>query len=184
MGFHRVNSDQIKARFGNYHIQVLSQDDASRLASLYSDHKGSKVCRTLALTRFHRPVASALAEAHALIREGRSIGVTLTQSGFQVSREVYAEMVARAGDRFENLCAGTVSAGALIHLRLYRLSAGLTEGELYPYAIIAEAHHPDLIPPRSDLPLVSSIELETSESPADEALRSLLTALNWAPIKG
>jgi hypothetical protein len=138
-----VNSEEIKARFGSYHVDVLQQDQTSRLANLYSTHDGVAVCRTLAITRFSQPISPALKEADKQIRAGHSIGNTLQQAGLLMSREVIIEASTPCGQQFSALCAQTVPVESHIYLRVYRLHAGTDPQSLTPYAIIAEAHHPD-----------------------------------------
>ena len=174
---HLVNSDRIKARFGSYHVQVLHQDAATRLASLCSRHDAADVCRTLAVTRFANPTPAALAEADALIREGDSIGSTLEQAGQHLSREIIAEASVPCGDAFTALTAQTVKRDDLLSLRLYRLDAGPDPAELMPYATIAEAHHPEHIPVAGEAMLVTELAKKDWSADAQLALKALLTAL-------
>lgn len=63
----QLNSERIEQRFGSYGIEVLSSDDALRVANLYSTEVDHGVCRTFAVTRFPDPVAAAyatIAEVH------------------------------------------------------------------------------------------------------------------------
>ena len=175
---HSVNSERIKARFGSYHVQVLRQDAATRLASLYSRHDAVDICRTLAVTRFANPTPAALAEADALIREGDSIGSTLAQAGQHLSREIIAEASVPCGDAFNALTGHTVNRGDLLSLRLYRLDAGPGTEALLPYATIAEAHHPEHIPASDKAMLVTKLDKEDWSADAQLALEALLTALN------
>ena len=174
---HLVNSERIKARFGSYHVQVLHQDAATRLASLCSRHDAADICRTLAVTRFANPTPAALAEADALIREGDSIGTTLEQAGQHLSREIIAEASVPCGVAFIALTGQTVKRDDLLSLRLYRLDAGPDPDALMPYATIAEAHHPEHVPVSDEAMLVSELGKEDWSADAQLALEALLTAL-------
>ena len=172
-----MNSERIKARFGSYHVQVLHQDAATRLASLCSRHDDKDICRTLAVTRFANPTPSALAKADALIRKGDSIGSTLAQAGQHLSREIIAEASVPCGDAFIALTGETVKRGDLLSLRLYRLDAGPDPDALTPYATIAEAHHPEHIPVSDEAALITELGTGDWGAGAELALETLLTAL-------
>ena len=174
---HLVNSERIKARFGSYHVQVLHQDAATRLASLCSRHDAADICRTLAVTRFANPTPEALAEADALIRQGYSIGTTHEQAGQHLSREIIAEANVPCGVAFTALTGQTVKRNELLSLRLYRLDAGPDPEALMPYATIAEAHHPEHVRVSDEAMLVSELGKEDWGADARLALEALLTAL-------
>ena len=172
-----MNSERIKARFGSYHVQVLHQDDTTRLASLCSRHDDLNICRTLAVTRFASPTPATLAEADALIRQGDSIGSTLEQAGQHLSREIIAEASVPCGEAFIALTGQTVKRGDLLSLRLYRLDAGSDPDALMPYATIAEAHHPEHIPVSDEAVLITEVGRGDWSADAELALEALLTAL-------
>lgn len=172
-----MNSDQITAKFGSYHVEVLYQDDNRRLASLHSRHADSTVCRTLAVTQFCQPVPAKLQNADGDIRKGMSIGTTLRSAGLSIHKQVLVRLRARAGEAFAQLSHQTVAPGTLLHVCLYRLSAGAPEAKPEPYATIAEAHHPEHIPPHADDPEASAVSLETLDAQSISALQALLSAI-------
>ena len=172
-----MNSERIKARFGSYHVQVLHQDAATRLASLCSRHDDTDICRTLAVTRFASPTPATLAEADALIREGDSIGSTLELAGQHLSREIIAEASVPCGDAFIALAGHTVKRGDQLSVRLYRLDAGPDPEALIPYATIAEAHHPEHVPVTDQAVLITELARGDWSPDAGLALEALLTAL-------
>ena len=174
---HRVNSEEIKTRFGSYHVNVLEQDQTSRLANLYSTHDGVAICRTLAITRFSHPISAELAEADKHIRAGQSIGDKLHQAGLLMSREVIIEASTPCGQQFATLCAQTVLVGSPIYLRIYRLHAGTQPQSLRPYAIIAEAHHPEHTAVHAALSPLSEIEASQWEHDEKWSVDALLHAL-------
>lgn len=144
----RLNSDQIRARFGSYGVDVIRQAGDSRLANLYSEHDGQRVCRTLAVTHFIAPTAPELSEAHASIRAGESIGATLRAAGWNVIKDDRIDFVAKAHGRFIALTGPSCSEGQDIAVRVYRLSAA-NDTQTIPYAVIAEAYHPEHIAPEA-----------------------------------
>ena len=173
-----MNSDSIKAQFGSYHVQVLHQSEARRVANLYSEHDGSAICRTLAVTLFCTPRAAKLTRVDDIIRQGQSIGTTLLNEGFLVTRELLAEAITYSGTNFEKLCAGSVRPGACVYIQVYELRAAVAGGHADPYAIIAEAHHPEHKPPRDDLPLASLLQWQEDQAGAKVALEDLLTKID------
>ena len=172
-----MNSDQITARFGSYHVEVLQQDTNRRLASLNSSHTDGAVCRTLAVTEFYQPIPTALESVDRDIRKGKSIGATMRSAGLQIHKQILVRLSARCGSTFAELSNQTVASGTLLHVCLYRLSAGASEATLEPYATIAEAHHPEHIPPRPDDPEASSATLDHLDSDSSATLQALLTSL-------
>ena len=169
-----MNSDQITEKFGSYHVAVLHQDGSRRLASLYSEHDQGAICRTLALTLFRQPVPQILSEVDRDIRAGHSIGTTLRGAGLHLSKEPLLEMAGTAGPSFAKLTHGTVPAGTPLHINLYRLNAGPTLDRAEPYAVIAEAHHPEHIAPD---PEASTSIPQQVDADGREALEALLAAI-------
>ena len=173
-----VNSEKILQRFGSYRVKVLHQDEVSRVANLCSQHDGRDICRTLAVTRFAAPTPEALASADQAIRGGMSIGSTLAEASCAISREVLTEASAPRGSGFAQHAGGTVAEGEALYVRLYRLDAGLTVDSLAPYATIAEAHHPEHLPPSANLLPITGIDLAQWGVDAELAMSALLEALN------
>jgi hypothetical protein len=172
-----VNSEDIKRRFGNYHIVVLAQNEAHRVASLCSEHNGAMVCRTLAVTYFCQPIPQAALPADHLIRQGHSIGSTLSGAGLVIQRRPLLEATTLSGQGFERLSAGTVKSGTGLLIRLYRLEVGTDTGSVRPYATIAEAHHPEHLPATSALPDCETLASTETGEPESGALATLLSNL-------
>lgn len=167
-----LNSDAIKKSFGSYGVEVLSQDDTTRIANLFSGDSESKICRTLAVTEFVLPMSPQLTEQHRAIRAGGSIGATLRAAGFSINKKLLIKTETPAGKAFLTLTADTVSLGAPLYTKVYALFAQNGDQEI-PYAVIAEAYHPDHFPPTHE---------EVSDEPhlqasAQRALASLRAAL-------
>ncbi len=172
-----MNSEDIKNRFGSYHVVVLTQDEAHRVASLCSEHNSAMVCRTLAVTYFCQPTPEAALPADQLIRQGHSIGSTLSEAGLVIQRQPLLEATTLSGEGFERLSAGTVKSGTGLLIRLYRLDIGIDTGSVRPYATIAEAHHPEHLSATSALPDCATLESKETSEPESVALATLLSNL-------
>ena len=173
-----LNSDVIKATFGSYGVEVISQNESTRVANLYSISGDAKICRTLAVTEFLSPIDPALMEANQLIRAGGSIGATLRSAGFTINKKLLIKTETAAGDEFVTLTNGSVPAGAPLYTRVYALSAQQANRHI-PYAVIAEAYHPEHFPPAHE---------EFSEQPslqqaANRALAVLRATIDQRKVK-
>ena len=173
-----LNSDAIKATFGTYGVDVINQSESTRVANLYSLSGDAKICRTVAVTEFVLPTDPALTEAHRLIRAGGSIGATLRSAGFTINKKLLIKTETVAGDEFVSLTHGSVLLGAPLYTKVYALFAQ-QDGLQIPYAVIAEAYHPEHFPPAHE---------EFSEQPslqqaADRALMTLRATIDQGQIK-
>ena len=173
-----LNSDAIKSTFGSYGVEVISQTESTRVANLYSLSGDAKICRTLAVTEFVLPMDPALIEAHRLIRAGGSIGATLRSASFTINKKLLIKTETTAGDEFVNLTHGSVQVGAPLYTKVYALFAQQDSRQI-PYAVIAEAYHPEHYPPAHE---------EFSKEPslqqaADRALMALRATIDQRQIK-
>lgn len=173
-----LNSDAIKATFGSYGVDVINQSESTRVANLYSLSGDAKICRTLAVTEFVLPTDPALTEAHRLIRAGGSIGATLRSAGFTINKKLLIKAETAAGEEFVSLTDGSVLVGAPLYTKVYALFAQQDSRQI-PYAVIAEAYHPEHFPPAHE---------EFSEQPslqqaADRALMTLRATIDQGQIK-
>ena len=173
-----LNSDAIKATFGSYGVDVINQSESTRVANLYSLSDDAKICRTLAVTEFVLPTDPALTEAHRLIRAGGSIGATLRSAGFTINKKLLIKTETAAGDEFVSLTHGSVLVGSPLYTKVYALFAQQDNRQI-PYAVIAEAYHPEHFPPAHE---------EFSEQPslqqaADRALLTLRATIDQGQIK-
>jgi len=140
-----LNSERIKARYGNYGVQVLRQTPRWRESCLYSRRHGQATCRTLAIVRFESPVSQELAAPLARIRGGASLGATLSAAGWRVVK------INRRIDSYR-LAQGSPASGLLridapqevaIHIYdLHAIHGEATHVESQPVATLLELHHP------------------------------------------
>lgn len=174
----RLNSDDIRTRFGSYGVRVLEQDRQRRLASLFSSQEGREITRTLALTEFTVPVAPALQAIDQDIRAGASLGATLRGAGWQVVKSGAVECLGKAGGFFAGLAGNGVTPDSPILLRAYGLSA--RQGDtVIDYATIAEAYHPQHIAPSTQPTCDSTSNNTENTGKRITALTELLKAMHW-----
>lgn len=173
--FPHLNSDQISTRFGSYGVDVLRQTSASRLANLYSRHGDKRVCRTLALTHFTLPLPECLIDIDKDIRAGASIGATLRAAGWRVVRSDPAFVTASAGEHFKNVTADSVDIGSPLAIQVYTLQV-VSDTERFDYATIAEAYHPEHVPPSTEQPDIANA-LQHLPEHQRAALKELAAAL-------
>lgn len=144
-GAEELNSERIERLFGSYRVDVLEQSAHHRLANLHSIHDSTPICRTLAIVRYHRPVAAELRDAHQEILAGGSIGATLQNRGWRVKKlnQQLGDIVAPASaERLRTLMQ--ISLPQTLALHAYQLNA-VRDGAEYEYATIIELHHPDYL---------------------------------------
>lgn len=137
-----LNSERIEATFGSYAIDVLEASPQLRVSSLQSLQTSGPVCRTFAVVRYPDAIAPALADAHAAIANGGSIGAVFTASGWTVTKTHLYYGVLSAGSRAARLMA--IPTGTALAAHVYLLEV-VKDGGKFPYATIAELHHPDYL---------------------------------------
>lgn len=144
-----LNSERIEQRFGSYGIEVLSVENGVRRANLYSDEQGQRVCRTYAVVRMlGLPTAAAepaLLAAHEDVLAGASLGASLEEAGWQVSKATqYVGTLPALSPLPDWLALMGLESTERLALHVYRLSIKKGE-ETYEYADIIEVHHPDYL---------------------------------------
>ena len=142
-----LNSERIAAKFGTYGIEVLAQGDGLRVSNLFSTASGTQTCRTFALVRYPPAVDPALAEPHAAIVAGGSIGAVFAAHGWEVRKThlYYGEIAASA--QLAKLMRIEQGARLAEHIYVLDLAKG---GRVLEYAALVEIHHPDYLR-RADL---------------------------------
>jgi hypothetical protein len=137
-----LNSDAIRARYGSYSVDVIAQSATQRVAVLRSGFETEAICRTLALTHFADPIPAELLSTHERIVAGGSIGETIRNAGFVVTKRDSFYFKLSAGALFEQLSRQTVAQTTPLLAQIYRLSASTAKKSI-PYAVIIEIYHPD-----------------------------------------
>ena len=138
-----LNSSRIRARFGNYGIDVLEQDSQVRVSRLYSREQGEKITRTLAVVIYAGDIAPEILAEHQSIVAGGSIGEVFENSGWGVEKVTrYLGEIPASLDCAEiyALMGGIQPVG--LATQVYELCV-CKAGQCMAYATIAEVHHPD-----------------------------------------
>lgn len=131
-----LNSERIEFLFDHYGLELLLQDERNRVSNLHS--KG--VMRTLAVVHFVFPVAIWLTGTHDKIYNGASIGQTIKEDGFGLTKvdEYFGvnELPGFAKQRMK-----TDESFAAVHM--YHLLVNHPETkESFVYCSITEIHSP------------------------------------------
>lgn len=140
-----LNSERISERFGSCGIDVLEHGPTVRRSSLYSIEDGARICRSYAVVQFIEQESQAVAEAHARILVGESIGATFKAAGWQiqkVTRHVGSVPWPGADHTLTGLMQ--LADNATLAMHAYRLILQKDKRSLH-YATIIEVHHPDYL---------------------------------------
>ncbi len=169
-----LNSERIKERFGSYGIEVLSHESGVRRSSLYSIDADTKVCRTYAVVRFVDESTPRVAEAHADILAGRSIGATFKSSGWHIGKvTLHVGNISLDGSDHVIGDLMQINGPAELGVHAYQLVLE-KDSQTIDYATIVETHHPDYLSlPELEKLYGNSIETRLN----DEELHKLSTLI-------
>lgn len=140
-----LNSERIKQQFGSYGIDVLEDDGAVRISSLYSRQGSQKITRTLAVVMYPAEVPQQIKAEHQAIRDGGSMGEVFTRSGWHVEKENLhlGEIQACVDcDEIYSLMGRIEPVALAVHI--YRLWV-CRDDSCFAYATLSEVHHPDYL---------------------------------------
>ena len=140
-----LNSERIAKRFGNFGIDLVSFEDGVRTSNLYSLEGGVRICRTCAVVRFQEQGAQQVAEAHADILAGESIGARFRAGGWQIRKQtigIACTTVDAENDPVGRLMCLRGDIDLAVHEYRFVLERDLHAIE---YAHIVETHHPDYL---------------------------------------
>ena len=155
-----LNSERIEQRFGSYGIEILSHEAGIRRSSLYSEHDGSRICRTYAVVRFVDESTRKVAQAHADIVAGQSIGSTLKSDGWQIGKvTLHVGSLRMSGPDHAISQLMRLEEPVELGMHVYQLVLE-RDDQTIDYATIVETHHPDYL---------STDELETLHGAAIES---------------
>jgi hypothetical protein len=140
-----LNSERIKTLFGNYAITVLKANQTLRISNLYSSKEGIETTRTLAIVAYPETIAPAYAKEHQQIVAGGSIGSTLKQAGWSITkRPLYFGELKASSDLQKLYRQFMINKPTDITLHMYDLY--ISKGEQsYLYSTIYELHHPEYL---------------------------------------
>lgn len=137
-----LNSERIAATYGSYNVRVLDATAERRISSLESVEDGRPVTRTLAIVTFEPGAITAVADLHALIVDGASIGATFRAAGWAIDKPLIG--IDEVGIPQSSVAIATlmnVSLPITAGLHAYRFN--IRRGDIsVRYATIVEVHHP------------------------------------------
>ena len=169
-----LNSERIKERFGSYGIEVLSHESGVRRSSLYSIDADTKICRTYAVVRFVDESTPRVAEAHADILAGRSIGATFKSTGWHIGKvTLHVGSISLGGS--DHVIGDLMQINGPVELGVHAYQLVLEkDSQTIDYATIVETHHPDYLSlPELEKLYGKSIETRLN----DEELHKLSTLI-------
>jgi len=137
-----LNSERIAATFGSYDVRVLDASAERRISSLESVEDGRPVTRTLAIVTFEPRAAAAVADLHAQIVDGASIGATFRDAGWAIDKPMIGiDEVSIPRSSVAMAMLMNVSLPITAGLHAYRFN--IRKGDVsVRYATIVEVHHP------------------------------------------
>ena len=140
-----LNSDMIRDTFGNYGVEVLSENESRRTSSLYSSHGKFRTTRTYAVVEYTGRPKQTYAREHEEILSGASIGSTFRDAGWDIRKQHLfigeLEVPATYGQLAEMMEIALPQTLAT-HQYLFIISRDETS---FNYATITEIHHPEFL---------------------------------------
>ncbi len=140
-----LNSERIEQQFGSYGIDVLASEPGLRRSSLYSVSEDDRICRTYAVVRFADKIDDSVSFEHAKVLEGNSLGAVFKSNGWDIRKQTLHigsfSVNAADGQIFDLM---RLAKEQSLALHIYQLLLAKDE-QIFEYAIILEAHHPDYL---------------------------------------
>ena len=169
-----LNSERIEQRFGSYGIDVLASEAGLRRSSLYSIDGNERICRTYAVVSFNEDLDSSYGPEHAKVLAGNSLGEVFKANGWSMHKQtlrIGSFEIDQSGSEINQLMR--LAADQTLALHIYQLLLARDE-QIFEYATIVEAHHPDYL---SQSDLLDIYHYDDSESLAAESLAELIDLL-------
>lgn len=140
-----ANSERIYLKFGSYSIDIIENNSAIRVSSLYSTHDGVRIIRTVAVVAYPGKIEEAFRKEHFAIVSGQSIGTLFKSRGWEIEKhhQYFGEIETSNGLFCETANSdGTQQTQSAIHVYTLVIKKNNTSFE---YASIAEVHHPEFL---------------------------------------
>lgn len=140
-----LNSERIEKRFGSYGVDVLASEAGLRRSSLFSVHDGQHVCRTYAVAQFADQLEDHYGDEHAKVLAGNSIGAVFKSHEWNIHKQTLhiGSLDLPAGNRVISALM-KIDTPRRLALHVYQLLL-VKEAQVFEYATILEAHHPDYL---------------------------------------
>lgn len=162
-----LNSQRIQLLFGHYDVEVLFQDDGLRITNLNSNG----VMRTCAIVHFASSVPDWLQQTHNKIYNGGSIGQTIKEDKFQLTKRDSFLGVTDLPE-FAKLKMETEENSAAVHIYQLMVSHPKT-AETVMYCTITEVHSPQYLTVGDLLHLTSAATSEVITEEVQHCLEQL-----------
>jgi hypothetical protein len=140
-----LNSERIEQQFGSYGIDVLASEAGLRRSSLYSVENGERICRTYAVVRFTDDPDTSYSPEHAKVLAGNSLGEVFKANDWAIHKQTL-HIGSFDIDAPESEISRLMQLGEnrTLALHVYQLLLAKDE-QVFEYATIIEAHHPDYL---------------------------------------
>jgi hypothetical protein len=140
-----LNSERIEERFGNYGLEVLSNQPGLRRSALFSRDGNDKTCRTYAVVRFVGTPDTLIDAEHEQVLAGDSIGAIFKAGGWTIRKEtLYLGTVDLHHSDSDIAAVMRIEMPCKIAMHVYHLLLQ-KNGVAFDYATISEFHHPDYL---------------------------------------
>ena len=169
-----LNSERIERQFGSYGIDVLASEAGLRRSSLYSLKGNERICRTYAIVSFKEDLDSSYGPEHSKVLAGNSLGEVFKANGWSMHKQtlrIGSFEIDQSATEITQLMRLTTDQTLALHV--YQLLLAKDE-QIFEYATIVEAHHPDYLT-RSDL--LNIYHYDDSESLSSDSLAELIGLL-------
>lgn len=173
-----LNSERIEQQFGSYGIDVLASEAGLRRSSLYSVDGSERTCRTYAIVRFREDLDSSYGTEHSKVLEGNSLGEVFKANGWSMHKQTLhlgSFEIDQSTSEISQLMhiSSDRSNDRTLALHVYQLLLA-KDDQIFEYATIVEAHHPDYLTQSN---LLDIYQYDDSESLSPETLTELVDLL-------
>jgi hypothetical protein len=173
-----LNSERIERQFGSYGIDVLASEAGLRRSSLYSIEQNERACRTYAIVSFKEDQDSSYGPEHAKVLAGNSLGEVFKANGWSMHKQtlhIGSFEIDRSATEISRIMQ--LSENRTLALHVYQLLLAKDE-QIFEYATIVEAHHPDYLTQSN---LLDTYHYDDSESLSEKSLADLIDLLTSKP---
>lgn len=173
-----LNSERIERQFGSYGIDVLASEAGLRRSSLYSIEQNERACRTYAIVSFKEDQDSSYGPEHAKVLAGNSLGEVFKANGWSMHKQtlhIGSFTIDRSATEISQLMQ--LAENRTLALHVYQLLLAKDE-QIFEYATIVEAHHPDYLTQSN---LLDTYHYDDSESLSEKSLADLIDLLTSKP---
>ena len=170
-----LNSERIERQFGSYGIDVLASEAGLRRSSLYSAENSDRMCRTYAVVRFTDDPDTSYSPEHAKVLAGNSLGEVFKANSWAIHKQtlhigsfVIDEPVSEISQLMQ------LGKKRTLALHIYQLLLA-RDDQVFEYATIIEAHHPDYLTQSN---LLDIYHYDDSESLTAGSLADLIALIS------